>query len=381
MVEPSCTPCRGAAVSTEGTSRPVWVDSATDLARAAADWCGRIGVDTEFQRTNTFFPIPGLYQIAAGADVWLVDPLAIGDWSPLIDVLRDPATVKVLHACSEDLELFHCHLGVQPQAVFDTQLAFAFLSTDFSLSYAALLEKLLGVRLAKHHTRSNWLRRPLSAEQLHYAREDVAFLVDMQGSLEARLRAVGRWPWFLEEMQRNGCYKPREPATYFTGVKRAWQLDGTQLAVLQALCEWRERCAMAEDMPRNRIVWDEHLLEFAQRGQLDMRALRRVLPAGIARRYGEALMRAHGEGLKAPPQAPIPRPISQKKGGLFKVLRALGRERAQVLGMAAELLARPRDIERCIRHHQATGALSDTYLGWRKPLLGDAFLAVLEDCA
>ena len=381
MVAPLCTPCRGAAVSAKGTNRPVWVGSDADLARAAAQWRGPIGVDTEFQRTDTFFPIPGLYQIAAGADIWLVDPLAIDDWAAFIGVLRDANTVKVLHACSEDLELFHCHLAVQPEGVFDTQLAFAFLSDNFSLSYAGLVESLLGVRLPKHHTRSNWLRRPLSADQIRYAGEDVAFLVDMHAALKARLQAAGRWSWFVEEMGRNGRYTPREPLSYFAGVKAAWRLSGAQLAVLQALCAWREECAMAEDIPRNRVVWDEHLIEFAQRDRLDQRALHQVLPAGVARRYGDVLIGAHAQGRNAPPQAPIARPISQKKGGLFKVLRDIGRRRAEELGIAPELLARPRDIEHCIRHHRATGSLSDAYSGWREPLLGSPFREVLERSA
>ncbi len=370
--------CRGAAVSAETAKRPVWVDSAAGLARAVGHWRGLIGVDTEFQRTDTFFPIPGLYQVAVGTDVWLVDPLAIDDWAPLTDVLLDPNTVKVLHACSEDLELFYSHLGVLPESIFDTQLAFAFLSDQFSLSYAALVKTLLGVHLPKHHTRSNWLRRPLSAEQIRYAGEDVAFLAGMHAELEARLRAAGRWPWFREEMRRNGHYVPREPLSYFTGVKAAWRLNGTQLAVLRTLCAWRERRAMSDNVPRNRVVWDEHLLEFAQCSQLERRTLRHILPAGIVRRYGDALIQAHAEGRGAPPQAPLPRPVSQKKGGLFKELRGIGRRCAGALGIAPELLARPRDIEHCIRHYRDTGTLSAAYSGWREPLLGASFREILD---
>ncbi len=378
MAEPSCMPCRGAAVSAEEPSRCVWVASAAELAQAAGRWRGVIGIDTEFQRTDTFFPIPGLYQVAAGSATWLVDPLAVDDFAPLVDVLNDPDTVKVMHACSEDLELLYRHLNVRPRNLFDTQIAAAFLWEDFSMSYANLAESLLGVTLPKHHTRSDWLQRPLSEEQIRYAREDVAYLVEMQRVLEARLEAAGRWQWFLEDMQRRGRYAPREPSSYFTGVKKAWKLDGGQLAVLKSLCEWRELRAMEEDVPRNRIVWDEHLLEFAQQPVLGAAEVRGRLPPRVARRYGQALIQAHEAGLEAAPEAAIPKPLSQRQGRLLKRLREIGRRHAQNLGMAPELLARQRDLEACIRTWRATGSLSETYLGWRQGVLGSELIAELE---
>ena len=371
-------PCRGAAVSAEESSRCVWVASGADLARAAGRWRGVIGIDTEFQRTDTFFPIPGLYQVAAGPGIWFVDPLAVHDWAPLARVLTDPETVKVVHACSEDLELFYGHLGVRPNNVFDTQLAVAFLSEDFSSSYASLVESLLGVTLPKHHTRSNWLKRPLSGDQLRYAQEDVAYLAEMHAVLKARLEADGRWHWFVEDMQRRGRYAPREPSSYFTGVKKAWKLDGAQLAVLRSLCEWRERRARGEDVPRNRVVWDEHLLEFAQQRDVGLADVRRRLPPRVARRYGKDILRAHDQGLNAAPEAALPKPLSQRQGGLLKRLRDIARRRAGELGIAPELLARQRDLEACIRRYRATGSLSDTYLGWRKAVLGSDFMAELE---
>ena len=115
MAGPSCMPCRGAAVSTERTNGSAWVGSDRALARAAVHWRGIVGLDTEFQRTDTFFPIPGLYQVASPSGIWLVDPLAVDDWTPLVEVLTDGDTVKVLHSCSEDLELLYRHLNVRPQ--------------------------------------------------------------------------------------------------------------------------------------------------------------------------------------------------------------------------------------------------------------------------
>ena len=381
MAAPSCMPCRGGAVSAERANRSVWVGSNRELARAAVHWRGVIGLDTEFQRTDTFFPIPGLYQVASASGIWLVDPLAIDDWAPLADVLADPETVKVLHSCSEDLELIYRHLKVRPNNLFDTQLAFAFLSETFSSSYANLVEELLGVALSKHHTRSNWLKRPLSEAQCRYAEEDVVHLLQIHTMLTAKLREAGRWGWFMEDMQGRGRYAPRQPESFYMGVKKAWRLDGRQLAVLKSLCAWREHRAMDEDVPRNRVVWDEHLVEFAQRSVIDEAEIRRTLPPSIARRYGPDLIRAHGAGLQSPPQPALPRPLGHRQGGVLKRLRAIGRERAAALGVAPELLARQRDLEQCIRQFRANGQFSETFLGWRNALLGGEFATVLGERA
>ena len=177
-----------------------WIASDDELARAVASWPALIGLDTEFLRTNTYFPVPGLYQVAAGDEVCLIDPLAIDDWRPFTQYLSSPGTMQIMHACQEDLELLHHHLGVTPTNIFDTQFANAFISEDFSLSYAALVARLLQVELPKHETRSNWLQRPLSDEQLRYAVEDVVYLVPLYERLRDEMQLRGRDEWFALDM-------------------------------------------------------------------------------------------------------------------------------------------------------------------------------------
>ena len=355
----------------------VWLGSNLALAEAATHWQGRIGLDTEFQRTDTFHPIPALYQVASESGVWFIDPLAIGDWTPLAATLADSATVKILHSCSGDLELIHHHLRLHPRNIFDTQLARGFLSEQFSASYAGLVEDLLGRKLPKQQTRSNWLRRPLSREQLRYAQEDAAHLPALHAALQEQLRAAGRWDWFAEEMARLGRHVPNDPSAYYLNVKKAWVLDGRQLAVLKSLCAWRERRAMEEDVPRNRVVWDEHLSAFAQRDALRVADVEQALPWGIARRYARQLVDAHREGAAAPPESPLPRPLSSAQNRLVAKLRTVGQRRAADLGMAPELLARRRDLEECVRCHQANGRLPELFQGWRHALVGEQFAALL----
>ena len=270
-----------------------WIDSDAELARAVASWSPVIALDTEFIRTNTFYPIPGLYQVASGADVFLLDPLTIENWEPFKRYLVDVDTRIIMHACLEDLELIYAHLQVVPSNVFDTQLANAYVSEDYSLSYARLVERCLGVLLDKQQTRSDWLQRPLSDDQLRYAVDDVVHLAAVGEMLEQQLRDLQRWDWFQEDMQQRSAYEEPRPQVYYRQVKRAWQLNANQLQVLQRLCEWRETVARRLDIPRNRVVWDEHLFAFAQTHALTEAILGKFLPAAIVRRFGSQLLEVH----------------------------------------------------------------------------------------
>ena len=185
-----------------------WVADAPALASAVAGCGARVGLDSEFIRTRTFFPEPGLYQLAdEHGRALLIDPLAIPEddhWLPFSTLLNDPGVAVVMHACSEDLELLLHHLGVAPAGVFDTQLAHAFVSDSYSLGYQNLVATLLGVDLDKHETRSNWRRRPLSDEQIRYAVEDIRYLLPMHDALTESLSSQGRLLWFEEENGANG---------------------------------------------------------------------------------------------------------------------------------------------------------------------------------
>ena len=354
-----------------------WVDSDTALAEAVGAWGDVIGLDTEFIRTDTFYPMPGLYQIAAGGDLYLLDPLAISDWQPFIDVLTNTQTVKVMHACQEDMELLHHHLGVTTRALFDTQFANAFVTADFSLSYAALVSAMLDVDLDKHETRSNWLARPLSDDQITYAIQDVMYLEPMYETLSARLAELDRSEWFTADMRERGRYVPADPETYYLGIKKAWRMSGEQLGALSALCAWRERQARDENVPRNRVVWDDNLYEFACRSRLSESDVAEVLPRRIARRYADDLTRVHAEGLDRDDVASLPKPLSSAQGALVKRLRDSGRAAAERLGLAQELLARRRDLEECVRCYEDRSELSGHYDSWRGAIVGDDFRAVL----
>jgi ribonuclease D len=349
---------------------------------------GIVGVDTEFIRTRTFFPIPALYQLAGAGEVALIDPTRIDAWQPLADLLQDPGVTIIMHSCSEDLEVFSRHLGINPTAIFDTQIANAFLSDTFSVGYSNLVSRYLDVALGKEHTRSDWLARPLSAEQLRYAVDDVAFLEPLFEVLREELVRRGRMDWFRVECAAVTAPKSATPGDYFRSIRKAGHLNPRHLARLRLLTIWRERHVREQDLPRARFVADDVLVDIAQRDDLSrddlLRVLRRASGERRAGRKAQSLtdeileLIAEAERLaeSALPEAVEP-PLTKAEMATVRALKDHAAAQATALGMAPELLARKRDLESCLRHYVLHGHVSATYMGWRYPLLGTAFENIL----
>ena len=348
------------------------VETDADLDAFLRGCADVVGIDTEFLRERTFFPIAALYQLAGDPGVALVDACSEHDFDALKTLLVDAATTKVMHSCSEDLEVMDCHLGIRPVNLMDTQVAHAFVSPDFGRSYAALVEHYLGVVLDKHETRSNWLRRPLSAAQLEYAREDVTYLGAMWSRMRERLVEAGRFAWFREEMTGIVQRPEANPEDYYLGMKRAWRLAPRELAALRRMAAWREREARRRDVPRARTVRDEHLVAIAEAPAPSRGTIFGLMPPGVARRYADDLLDAYARGREEPAPAAPPRPLSTREGGVLKAMRDFARERADALGMAPELLSRKRLLEACVRHFRDRGELPGS-LGWRLELVGERF--------
>ena len=355
-----------------------YLDTNESLQAAADSWVGPIAFDTEFIRTRTFYPIPGLYQLATDTYSYLIDPLAIDSWAPLIARL-DARSPVVMHSCSEDLELLNHHVSVQPGALFDTQVAYGFVTPNYSSSYAALVADYIGIEIDKGATRSNWLKRPLSADQVRYAHSDVAWLLPIRERMLEQLDQLGRTDWCEQEMRKVTSYRTPDPMLYYLTIGLAWRFDRPQLGALRALCHWREQQARAEDVPRNKIVWDENLVEMAKLATLDDTALEALLPAALRRRYGEDLQDAHQQGLDDTHDlAPVPKPLTSSENRLVKELREVARKRAEGLGMAPELLGRKREVETLIRASREDRDNLHNYDDWRAPLVGEDFLRLLK---
>jgi ribonuclease D len=370
--------------------QPRLIASTEALEAASRAFAGEavLGLDTEFVRTRTYYARLGLIQIAETSGVWLIDAVELPSLGPLDPVLRGPAVERVLHSCGEDLGAFLHHFGALPHSIFDTQIAASLVGLGFSVSYQALVGQVLGVSLAKEETRSDWTARPLSEAQLEYAARDVAYLLPLHAHLLERLRELGRESWAREEFSRllDPTRYEVEPAEAFRRVKGVGVLDRRGLAVLRYLCEWREEEARRSDLARPFVVRDETLLELARRRPRRFDDLRGIvtLPPRERRRYGAALLEAIERAARMPerdlPRQPPRAPRVERLSELVKGLQALVADRAREIGVAPEVLAHKRMLERLVRSVAGQGSrqLPPELEGWRREVVGLPALSYLD---
>ena len=345
-----------------------------------------IALDTEFARFNTYYPIVGLIQIYTGAACFLIDPLSVSSIEPLKAVMVERSLLKVLHACSEDMEVFQYALGIVPTPVYDTQIASAALGVGFSVGYQALVEHYLDISLSKDQTRSDWLARPLTASQLDYAALDVIHLLEVYKVQLEALEGGPKLGWVQAESLGLGLGIPTvaAPEDSYKKFKGLWQLNRMQLNLLKDLCSWREITARKEDIPRNRVVDQKSLVLIVKEEVSSMQGFQNVagLTSKQVRKYGDQILVIQAEArLVHEEDCPeifvrTDAPINNKK---LKRLKRVVEERALSLSIAPELLTKRRHLEKLIRSEDAQGEyhLPRELGGWRESVIGEALLAEL----
>ena len=278
----------------------VFIDSEFALTQLCGQLkgCSWLAVDTEFERSNTYYPELCLLQVADNGITAVIDPLTIANLEPLYNVLYDPAITKVFHAARQDLEIFFHIKGEVPVPFFDTQIAASLLDYDKNLGYANLIREVLDIELAKTQTRTNWKRRPLSSSQLEYAADDVFYLGQVYELFLDKLIKSGQLSLLDEEFQalaRPELYQP-DPENMWLKIKGAKKLKGDILAVLKQLAAWREITARAENQPRKWILDDNTLVEIARLLPANQNDLSRIKGVNIRvlKRHGATLLEIIG---------------------------------------------------------------------------------------
>lgn len=361
-----------------------WIRDNASLQQHCADWqqLPYVALDTEFMRVDTFYPIPALLQIGDGMRVCLLDPLLIDDWRPFAALLENPAVVKVLHACSEDLEVLLRLTGSLPVALFDTQLAAAYLNMGFSMGYSRLVQTVLDIDLPKGETRSDWLQRPLTELQVRYAAEDAEYLAKVYEHLKPQL-SPEKTAWVLDDCAElvSNLQREVDPLDRYRQAKLAWKLDSAQLAVMRELCAWREREAQARDQPRNRIIRENSLWPLARTQPTTLGALARIeeMHPKTVRQDGEIILQLIRDAVALPaadwPEL-LPEPLPLEAAGVLKGLRSIGLREAERLDMAPELMLRKKILEALLKSGYPNGPyqLPETLRGWRRDLMGQSLL-------
>ena len=338
-----------------------------------------VAVDTEFRRRDTFFPQPALLQLCWKETAYLIDPTKVSDLDGIVELLANPTTVKFIHSPSEDLEVFDCWLGVLPEPLFDTQRALAALGRGFGLGYRAMVETYTGEIISKEETTSDWLRRPLSTQQLSYAALDVTYLRKIGQQLYDTCADKGRLEWIFEDTRRLGV-GGRGPAAKF---RSAWKLTDTQQQILNALIDWRESEARRLDRPRSWLLPDKVIVALAKRRPTHLAQLGTVdgLHDSVIRKRGDQILdtidRSSSLSATLPPAWAPPLTVDERSWAAR--LSEVVKQRAVELNVAPEVLCATKDVERFIQAFVSQQALPPELLGWRETAITHQLERKLSD--
>lgn len=346
-----------------------------------------VALDTEFVRIRTFFPTLGLIQLYDGKQLVLIDPLSIKQWQPFCQLLADPAVTKLLHACSEDLEIFLHEFGMLPTPMIDTQVLAAFNGYQLSTGFAKLVNDKLYVQLDKSESRTDWLARPLTPKQCYYAAADVYYLLPLARQLLDELTDKQLINAALNECQQicQRRKKVADPEKAYFDITNAWQLKPQQLAILQKLASWRLIYARQHNIALNFVVKEEHLRQLALTQPKTLYDLRQLgLTNTEIRHHGMTLLALIKQG-QSIEEAQFPKQIERlidypnyKKAvnALKSVLQSLATEKS----INSELLASRRQINQLLRWHwKKRDELPILMCGWRGELFSCQIKEVLKE--
>ncbi len=353
------------------------------LARAKV-----LAIDTEFVRTRTLYAKLGLLQVCDGEQLALIDPLVITDLSPFWQLLTDAKITKVLHACSEDLEVFLTAGDCKPVNVIDSQIMMSFLGHGLSLGYAAMVKHFTDIELDKSESRTDWTKRPLTQKQLAYASADVDHLFTIYPTLLAQLTETGFLSYAQQETQAmiDKKFTPLDESEMYRNIKMSWRLNPKQLNSLKFLAVWRFEQAKKRDLPIGFVAKDHTLMALAQSNPKNMSAMLNIEGAealdirhkgkamlAVLAKAGEVTVNDYPKTIKRLDEYPGYKHI-------FKSVKAFLTVLSERQGLTIENVASKKQINQFLNwQFNLNGArTSETAVEllsyWRKELFGKALL-------
>ncbi|HHF1624300.1 TPA: ribonuclease D [Haemophilus influenzae] len=348
-----------------------------------------VALDTEFMRVSTYFPKLGLIQLYDGERVSLIDPLAITDFSPFVELLANPKVLKILHSCSEDLLVFLQEFDQRPRPMIDTQIMARFIGLGASAGLAKLAQQYLNVEIDKGATRTNWIKRPLSDTQLQYAAGDVWYLLPLYHILEKEL---AKTPW--EQAVIDDCelalakthkLQERDSEKAYLDIPNAWKLNSLELSRLRILAKWRQNVAIERDLALSYIVKSEHLWKVAKNNP---RNISEMLEMGLTenevRVRGKKILQLLAQARRISSND-YPKPIERISGDpRYKKTIRLLQEKVNSLtpaGLTSEIVASKRTLDELIKwvwkYNCSQDKRPELLIGWRKPI-GEKLVDAIE---
>jgi ribonuclease D len=351
-----------------------------------------LAIDTEFVRTRTLYPKLGLLQVNNGEYLALIDPITIEDLSPFWALLTNENICKVLHACSEDLEVFLTAANCKPVNLVDSQVMMSFLGHGLSMGYAAMIQHFIGIELDKSESRTDWTKRPLTDRQLTYAQADVEHLFDVYPKIIELITQAGWLSAAHQETQLmiDKKFTPLDENQLYRNVKMSWRLNPKQLSVLQYLAAWRYQQAKKRDLPLGFVVKDHTLLALAQHEPKSTSAMLKLEGIDIldVKHKGKALLTQlkHAEAIAI---ADYPNKIIRLDEyplykQIYKKVKSFIADVASQSEQTPENLASKKQINQFLSwHFKLNGAENnksgvDILLNWRLSLFGEKLLAFAE---
>lgn len=349
------------------------------IIQALCEQGGFVAVDTEFLREKTYNAKLCLVQLGIGEHQYCIDVLKIENLDLLVELFAAQKVVKLFHAARQDMEVILQTLNVLPKPIFDTQLAAAFCGADMQIGYGALVQDITGVELPKSQSRTDWTRRPLSADQIKYAGEDVAYLEALYQHTLDQLNSQEKMSWYEQELE--SYY---DESLYIIDSELAYKrLSGGMLKlkhqyVLKSLANWREATAQERDIPRTWVIRDDKLYELAQ---ANVKTEADILELGVFGRKSGAYL--------APPAfavikgthtgdekvwrriEPLTKADKAFCSRMMKEVSAL----SEKLDVAQALLSTRKDVESLYRHRRSKKLLR----GWRKEHIGQPLIEFLRE--
>ncbi|MCK4492536.1 MAG: ribonuclease D [Methylococcales bacterium] len=362
----------------------LYIDTSEQLEKLCqkitiAPW---VAIDTEFLREKTYFPKFCLLQIATPEWVACIDPLAFKSLDTLFEVIYNPKLIKVFHSCRQDLEIFYHLTGKVPTPIFDTQIAAPLLGIQDNPGYAMLVSTFLNVNLNKAYTRTDWSLRPLSAEQIQYAADDVIYLCQIYKIMQTKLLELDRLDWLqanFKALYNTDIYEVK-PENAWQRIKGKKKLTGKQLSIVQSLTQWREQLARSEDKPRNWLIRDDLIIELAKLQPKTVEALANVRQINntLVRRHGKTLCRlisdAKQKNVNAPKENDTNFKKNQQHEAILDVLSAIVKICADDHSINPNLLASRKELEKLLFADESCEVLK----GWRFGMVGKELQALLS---
>ncbi len=338
-----------------------------------------VAVDTEFVWERTYYANLGVVQVGwSMEEAYLIDTVALdGQLHALGWLLEDVAVRKVLHDAPQDLQILHRATGAHARNVFDTRIAAGFAGLGGTLSLQRLLRATVNVDLPKTESRSDWLKRPLTASQITYAQDDVRYLCAAAADIERRVREAGRIDWMMEELatlETPDLYAERNPDEMESRVKGTGRMRTRERSVVRELAGWREIEARDRNLPRRHVISDEAVVLLAKKRPTDPDDAAQL--KGVPRRYADALVSAIATGMDRaksdPPTQDNSRIEDETVGARVDLMLAYLKGRGIAEGVDPSLVANRSDILD-VADYGGDGPAPELALlkGWRRDFIGD----------